>query len=211
MAEAVLELSASATALRVRPAAQSGGEQQRVAGWRRALANRTGLSLADERPPTGLVRGACEVMDILQELNERLTTRDLGTHDPEVARRADATSVSRLGGVPGVQSPRGPARAPEQIDLRAGYRGPTRFKRVCRARGTSHSCGTAITEARPLLAIGIGVMRRMIRSAPRRPAAQVVGHRGRRTTQRPRRSKSRERSRRQARPLDTNELTTMRA
>ena len=69
------------------PSQLSGGQQQRVA-IARVLASETRLILADE--PTGNLDTsmAREVMDLLQEANERGTTIIMVTHSPECADRA---------------------------------------------------------------------------------------------------------------------------
>ena len=69
------------------PSQLSGGQQQRVA-IARVLASETRLILADE--PTGNLDTtmAREVMDLLQEANERGTTVIMVTHSPECADRA---------------------------------------------------------------------------------------------------------------------------
>lgn len=72
-----------------RPAAMSGGEQQRVT-IARALVNGPAIVWADE--PTGNLDSetATEVMDLLCRLNEEKSqTFVLVTHDPVVAQRAD--------------------------------------------------------------------------------------------------------------------------
>ena len=69
------------------PAQLSGGQQQRVA-IARALAGDPHFLLADE--PTGNLDSlmARQVLDLLQEINEKGTTIIMVTHDAELARRA---------------------------------------------------------------------------------------------------------------------------
>ncbi len=69
------------------PAQLSGGQQQRVA-IARALAGEPRFLLADE--PTGNLDSlmARQVLDLLEEINEKGTTIIMVTHDPELARRA---------------------------------------------------------------------------------------------------------------------------
>jgi putative ABC transport system ATP-binding protein len=69
------------------PAELSGGQQQRVA-IARALAGQPKLLLADE--PTGNLDShmARNVMELLQQINQRGTTIIMVTHDPELAARA---------------------------------------------------------------------------------------------------------------------------
>ena len=101
LANAVPEATARAHALELmarvgvenrannRPAALSGGEQQRVA-FCRALANKPKVLLADE--PTGNLdrKNSDEVMNALMSLrNEESLTIIMVTHDDEIAARAD--------------------------------------------------------------------------------------------------------------------------
>jgi len=69
------------------PSQLSGGQQQRVA-IARVLAGDPRLILADE--PTGNLDSSMsrEIMDLLQEVNERGTTVVMVTHEPECAARA---------------------------------------------------------------------------------------------------------------------------
>jgi len=82
-----LETVGLASRMKHVPAQLSGGQQQRVA-IARALAGEPRFLLADE--PTGNLDSlmARQVLDLLEEINERGTTIIMVTHDPELARRA---------------------------------------------------------------------------------------------------------------------------
>jgi putative ABC transport system ATP-binding protein len=82
-----LETVGLASRMKHIPAQLSGGQQQRVA-IARALAGEPRFLLADE--PTGNLDSlmARQVLDLLEEINERGTTIIMVTHDPELARRA---------------------------------------------------------------------------------------------------------------------------
>jgi len=82
-----LETVGLASRMKHVPAQLSGGQQQRVA-IARALAGEPRFLLADE--PTGNLDSlmARQVLDLLEEINERGTTIIMVTHDHELARRA---------------------------------------------------------------------------------------------------------------------------
>lgn len=82
-----LETVGLASRMKHIPAQLSGGQQQRVA-IARALAGEPRFLLADE--PTGNLDSlmARQVLDLLEEINERGTTIIMVTHDAELARRA---------------------------------------------------------------------------------------------------------------------------
>jgi len=79
-----------------RPAELSGGQKQRVA-IARAISMQPRLLLADE--PTGNLdtHSGDQILDMLQELNQKGITLAVVTHDPEVARRADRVLEMRDG------------------------------------------------------------------------------------------------------------------
>jgi putative ABC transport system ATP-binding protein len=81
-----------------RPAQLSGGQQQRVA-IARSLANDPLMILADE--PTGNLdsRTGQEVLELIDQLNQRGKTIVLVTHDDKVARRAHRVIHMKDGGV----------------------------------------------------------------------------------------------------------------
>lgn len=79
----VLTLVGLADKYKSKPKELSGGEQQRVA-LARAIVNRPDILLADE--PTGNLdpQNAIEIMNLLQEINERGTTVIVVTHNKEI-------------------------------------------------------------------------------------------------------------------------------
>jgi putative ABC transport system ATP-binding protein len=78
------------------PSQMSGGQQQRVA-VARALVNRPSILLADE--PTGNLdsRTSVEIMEILQNLNDKRLTIVLVTHEHDIAQFAKRILIFRDG------------------------------------------------------------------------------------------------------------------
>jgi putative ABC transport system ATP-binding protein len=78
------------------PSQMSGGQQQRVA-IARALVNRPAILLADE--PTGNLdsRTSVEIMEIVQDLNEKGLTIVLVTHEQDIAQFAKRILIFRDG------------------------------------------------------------------------------------------------------------------
>ena len=104
------------------PATLSGGQQQRVA-IARALVNRPALVLADE--PTGALdsRAGDQVMQLLDELNERGQTILLVTHDVKLATGHGRRVLTLRDGAvvdDALIEPRRKAEPGELVQLRAG-------------------------------------------------------------------------------------------
>jgi putative ABC transport system ATP-binding protein len=78
------------------PSQMSGGQQQRVA-IARALVNGPNILLADE--PTGNLdsRTAVQIMEVLQQFNDRGLTIVMVTHEPDIAQFARRIAVCRDG------------------------------------------------------------------------------------------------------------------
>jgi putative ABC transport system ATP-binding protein len=78
------------------PSQMSGGQQQRVA-VARALVNRPSILLADE--PTGNLdsRTSVEIMEVLQDLNDKGLTIVMVTHEHDIAQFAKRMLVFRDG------------------------------------------------------------------------------------------------------------------
>ena len=88
--EHALELVGLASRMQHYPNQLSGGQQQRVA-IARAIAGEPRFLLADE--PTGNLDSlmARQVMELLEEINQKGTTIIMVTHDPQFAKRASRT------------------------------------------------------------------------------------------------------------------------
>jgi putative ABC transport system ATP-binding protein len=96
------------------PSQLSGGQQQRVA-VARALVNRPSILLADE--PTGNLdsRTSVEIMEVLQDLNERGLTIVLVTHEHDIAQFAKRVVVFRDGRIRKDDEVPAPPRAREVL------------------------------------------------------------------------------------------------
>ena len=96
------------------PSQMSGGQQQRVA-IARALVNRPSILLADE--PTGNLdsRTSVEILEILQNLNDRGLTIVLVTHEHDIAQFSKRVLVFRDGKIRKDDSVRNRPRAAEVL------------------------------------------------------------------------------------------------
>jgi putative ABC transport system ATP-binding protein len=96
------------------PSQMSGGQQQRVA-IARALVNRPTILLADE--PTGNLdsRTSVEIMDVLQDLNDKGLTIVMVTHEPDIAQFAKRTIVFKDGTIRRDEPVQGRPRAREVL------------------------------------------------------------------------------------------------
>ena len=96
------------------PSQMSGGQQQRVA-IARALVNHPSILFADE--PTGNLdsRTSIEIMDVLQNLNDRGLTIVMVTHEPDIAQFAKRIIVFRDGTIRRDDAVRARPRASEVL------------------------------------------------------------------------------------------------
>lgn len=96
------------------PSQMSGGQQQRVA-IARALVNRPSILLADE--PTGNLdsRTSVEIMEILQNLNDKGLTIVLVTHEHDIAQFAKRILVFRDGKIRSDSAILNPPRATQTL------------------------------------------------------------------------------------------------